>query len=40
MATVISLCDLTGNAVAPWVEAGYKALLVDPQHGITRTEGG
>ena len=24
--------------VAPWVEAGYDVLLVDPQHGITRTE--
>jgi len=39
MKTVISLCDLTGNAVKPWVEAGYAALLVDPQHGTTRTEG-
>ncbi len=39
MKTVISLCDLTGNMVQPWVDAGYKALLVDPQHGITRTEG-
>lgn len=37
--TVISLCDITGNGVQPWVEAGYKALLVDPQHGTTRTEG-
>jgi hypothetical protein len=37
--TVISLCDLTGNAVKPWVDAGYHALLVDPQHGTTRTEG-
>lgn len=30
--TVISLCDLTGNFVQPWVEAGYDAILVDPQH--------
>lgn len=30
---IISLCDLTGNMVAPWVEAGYHAILVDPQHG-------
>jgi hypothetical protein len=37
--TVISLCDLTGNMVKPWVEAGYSALLVDPQHGTTRIEG-
>jgi hypothetical protein len=32
MKTVISLCDLTGNMTAPWVEAGYRAVLVDPQH--------
>lgn len=32
---VISLCDLTGNMVAPWVDHGYAALLVDPQHGTT-----
>lgn len=30
---VISLCDYTGNFVRPWVEAGYTAILVDPQHG-------
>ena len=29
---VISLCDITGHFVEPWVEAGYAALLVDPQH--------
>lgn len=39
MKTVISLCDLTGNMVQPWVDAGYNALLVDPQHGSTRIEG-
>jgi len=38
MKTVISLCDLTGHMVQPWVEAGYNAFLVDPQHGFTRTE--
>lgn len=37
MKTVISLCDLTGNMVFPWVQNGYSALLVDPQHGTTRT---
>lgn len=37
--TVVSLCDLTGNFVQPWVDAGYHAILVDPQHGITRQEG-
>ena len=39
MRAVISLCDLTGNMVQPWVNAGYDVLLVDPQHGITRKEG-
>ena len=39
MKTVISLCDLSGNVTKPWVEAGYNALLVDPQHGATRIEG-
>lgn len=39
MRTVISLCDLTGNMVQPWLEAGYSAFLVDPQHGTTRIEG-
>lgn len=29
---IISLCDLTGAMVEPWVEAGYDAVLVDPQH--------
>jgi len=36
---VVSLCDLTGNFVQPWVDNGYRAFLVDPQHGETRTEG-
>lgn len=36
MKTVISLCDLTGNMTRPWVDAGYRALLVDPQHGTSR----
>jgi len=40
MKTVISLCDLTGNMVKPWIEAGYHAFLVDPQHGTSRFEGG
>jgi hypothetical protein len=29
---IISLCDLTGHMVQPWVDAGYHAVLVDPQH--------
>jgi hypothetical protein len=36
---VLSLCDLTGNFVLPWVEAGYEAVLVDPQHGVTHVDG-
>ena len=40
MSCIISLCDLTGHMVQPWVAAGYDAVLVDPQHpdGITREE--
>lgn len=38
MKTVISLCDITGHMVKPWVGAGYNAVLVDPQHGTTSTE--
>lgn len=37
---VVSLCDLTGNFVRPWVDAGYRAVTVDPQHGTTRFEDG
>jgi hypothetical protein len=29
---IISLCDYTGIMVKPWVDAGYYAVLVDPQH--------
>ena len=29
---VLSLYDITGNIVRPWVEAGYTAVLVDMQH--------
>ncbi len=34
----IFLCDLTGIMAAPWVEAGYDVILIDPQHpsGISR----
>lgn len=31
MKTIISLCDYTGIFTKPWVEAGYKAIHVDPQ---------
>jgi hypothetical protein len=36
---IISLCDLTGAMVAPWVAAGYEAVLVDPQHGRYSNDG-
>ncbi len=34
---VLSLCDKTGNMVAPWAEAGYRCYCVDIQHppGVT-----
>lgn len=33
----IFLCDITGIMAKPWVEAGYRVILVDPQHpeGVT-----
>lgn len=37
--TAIFLCDLTGVAAIPWVEAGYRVVLVDPQHEQTETAG-
>lgn len=35
---VICLCDISGVMAKPWVDAGYEAILVDPQHpqGVTR----
>lgn len=36
---VVSLCDLTGNMVQPWLAAGYRAVLVDPQHGVDSVDG-
>lgn len=38
---VISLCDLTGNMVRPWAEAGYDCLCIDTQHPMRsdRVEG-
>lgn len=29
---ILSLCDLTGNMVRPWQEAGYECMIVDIQH--------
>lgn len=31
---VISLCDLTGNMVKPWADAGYECWCFDTQHSI------
>jgi hypothetical protein len=39
LGTVISLCDLTGHMVQPWIDAGYRAVLVDPQHGHSSNDG-
>lgn len=35
---IISLCDYTGVMVQPWLELGYRAILVDPQHPVGVTE--
>lgn len=39
---VLSMFDLTGNMVKPWVEAGYTAVIVDMQHphGMNDAGGG
>ena len=37
--TILCLCDLTGVMAKPWIDAGYKAVLVDPQHNGITTEG-
>lgn len=33
---VVSLCDLTGNMVLPWAEAGFECYAVDIQHSIRK----
>lgn len=37
--TVLCLCDYTGILARPWVEHGYKAVLIDPQHGLDHEDG-
>lgn len=37
--TAIFLCNLTMNMAQPWVNAGYRVVLVDPQHEATVTVG-
>ena len=36
MSLVISLCDLTGNMLKPWAEAGHDCIAVDIQHSIRK----
>lgn len=38
MGWIICLCDYSGIMARPWVEAGCRALLVDPQHPAGTTE--
>lgn len=35
----IFLCNLTMNMAQPWLEAGYRVVLVDPQHPCTSNSG-
>lgn len=37
---VISIFDITGNMVTPWVEAGYTAIIVDMQHPAGMNDAG
>lgn len=32
MKFILCLCDLTGIMAEPWLDAGYSAILIDPQH--------
>lgn len=36
---VLSLCDLSGVMVQPWLDAGFPCTIVDLQHTETTTEG-
>ena len=38
--TVISLFDVTGKMVQPWIDAGYEAYIVDIQHPVAYETGG
>lgn len=31
---IVSLCDLSGNMVRPWAQAGYHCICIDLQHSI------
>lgn len=37
--TVILLCNLTLSMAQPWIDAGYRVVMVDPQHGASSIDG-
>jgi hypothetical protein len=37
--TVILLCNLTMNFAEPWLDGGYRVVMVDPQHEKTSDDG-
>ena len=37
---VVSLFDVTGKMVQPWLDAGYEAWIVDVQHPVAYETGG
>jgi hypothetical protein len=37
--TIILLCNLTDAMADPWIEAGYRVVMVDPQHERTEMVG-
>jgi hypothetical protein len=39
LGTAIFLCNLTMNMCQPWLDAGYRVVLVDPQHPVTEIDG-
>lgn len=37
--TVILLCNLTDAMADPWIESGYRIIMVDPQHVVDSIDG-
>ena len=37
--TVILLCNLTDAMAQPWMDAGYRVIMVDPQHVVDSVDG-
>lgn len=37
--TVILLCNLTDAMAQPWIDAGYRVIMVDPQHVVDSIDG-